>query len=72
MLRLLSHSQIKADRLGLANQPDTVVVDEGRKTAVVIDVVVPTDSNIRKEEDEKLEKYHSLKEEPEKKPKWSQ
>ena len=36
---------------------------QGPKTVVVIDVVVPSDSNIRKKEYEKLEKYQGLKEE---------
>ena len=38
------------------------IVDKDQKTAVVIDVVVPSDSNIRKKY-EKLEKYQGLKEE---------
>ena len=68
--------QIQTDRQVLANQPDVVVVDKDQKTAVVIDVAVPSDSNIRKKEYEKLEKYQGLKEELERmwkvKPKWSQ
>ncbi|XP_041652507.1 uncharacterized protein LOC121515677 [Cheilinus undulatus] len=36
------------------------------KTAVVIDVAIPSDSNIREKEHEKLEKYQGLKEELEK------
>ncbi|CAI5667744.1 unnamed protein product [Oreochromis niloticus] len=50
----------------VANQPDIVVVDKQEKTAVVIDVAVPNDSNIRKKEHEKLEKYQGLREELEK------
>ncbi|KAF7640661.1 hypothetical protein LDENG_00024680, partial [Lucifuga dentata] len=43
----------------LANQPDMVVIDKQQKRAVVIDVAVavPADSNIRKKEHEKIEKY---------------
>ncbi|TWW73505.1 Kin of IRRE-like protein 1 [Takifugu flavidus] len=44
------------------NQPDVVVVDKHQKTVVVIDVAIPSDSNIRKKEHEKLEKYQGLKE----------
>ncbi|KAF7656848.1 hypothetical protein LDENG_00035480 [Lucifuga dentata] len=40
-----------------------VVVDKKQKMAVVIDVAVPADSNIRKKEHEKIEKYQGLKEE---------
>ncbi|TWW57464.1 hypothetical protein D4764_07G0001830 [Takifugu flavidus] len=47
----------------VANQPDIVVVDKHRKTVVVIDVAISSDSNIRKKEHEKLEKYQELKEE---------
>ncbi|XP_065326275.1 butyrophilin subfamily 2 member A2-like [Pelmatolapia mariae] len=47
----------------VANQPDIVVVEKQKKTAVVIDGVVPNDTNIRKKEHEKLEKYQGLREE---------
>lgn len=40
----------------MANHPGTVVVDKDQKAVVVIDVVVPNDSIIRKEY-EKLQKY---------------
>lgn len=42
-------------------QPDIVVVDKKQKIVVVLDVAVPSDSNIK--EYEKLEKYQGLKEE---------
>lgn len=45
----------------LASQSD-VVVDKDQRTAVVIDVAVSSDSNIRKEYEE-LQKYQDLKEE---------
>ncbi|TWW80141.1 hypothetical protein D4764_10G0011710 [Takifugu flavidus] len=47
----------------VANQPDVVVIDKHQKTVVLIDVAIPSDSNIRKKEHEKLEKYQGLKEE---------
>lgn len=46
-----------------ANQPDIVVVDKQQKKAVVIGVAIPSDTNIRKKEDKKLEKYQGPKEE---------
>ena len=62
--KLLWDFQIQTDRKVLANQPDIVVVDK-QKEAVVIDVAVPSDSNIKKNEYEKLEKYQGLKEDVE-------
>lgn len=50
----------------MANQPDIVLIDKQQKKAAVIDVAIPTDSNIKKKEHEKLEKYQGLKEELEK------
>ncbi|TWW57282.1 hypothetical protein D4764_07G0000010 [Takifugu flavidus] len=55
--KILWDFQIQTDKLVVANQPDIVVV--------VIDVAIPSDSNIRKKEHEKLEKYQGLKEEME-------
>uniref|UniRef100_A0A672HX89 C-type lectin domain-containing protein n=1 Tax=Salarias fasciatus TaxID=181472 RepID=A0A672HX89_SALFA len=46
----------------MPNQPD-IVVDKQQKTAVVIDVAIPSDGNIRKKEHEKVEKYQGLREE---------
>lgn len=40
----------------LANQQDIVVVDKEQKTVVVMDVAIPADGNIRKKEQEKIEK----------------
>lgn len=40
-----------------------MVVDNQRKKAEVADIAIPTDSNIRKKEYEKLEKYQGLREE---------
>ncbi|TWW73485.1 hypothetical protein D4764_15G0008790 [Takifugu flavidus] len=63
--KILWDFQIQTDKMVVANQPDIVVVDKHRKTVVVIDVAIPSDSNIRKKEHEKLEKYQGLKEEME-------
>ena len=41
-------------------------MDKQQRKAVVIDIAIPSDSNIRKKEHEKLEKYQGLKEELEK------
>ncbi|TWW61003.1 hypothetical protein D4764_05G0010930 [Takifugu flavidus] len=46
--------QIQTDKMVVANQPDIVVVNKHQKTVVVIDVAIPSDSNIRKNEHEKL------------------
>lgn len=47
--------QIQTDKMVMANQPNIVVVDKQQKTAVVVDVAIPSDSNIKKKEHEKLE-----------------
>lgn len=46
----------------LADQPDVVVVDKEERTVVVIDVVSPADSNIRKIAHENIKKCQALKE----------
>ncbi|KAF7642383.1 hypothetical protein LDENG_00258740, partial [Lucifuga dentata] len=61
--RVLWDFKFQTDKQLLANQPDTVVVDKEQKRAVVTDVAVPVDSNIRKKEHKKIEKYQGLKEE---------
>ena len=40
-----------------------MVVYKQQRKAVVIDVAIPSDSNIKKKEHEKLEKYQGLREE---------
>ncbi|TWW59309.1 hypothetical protein D4764_06G0008390 [Takifugu flavidus] len=47
------------------NEQAKILWDFHRKTVVVIDVAIPSDSNIRKKEHKKLEKYQGLKEEME-------
>lgn len=64
--KILWDFQIQTDKMVMANQPDIVVMDKQQKTVVVVDVAIPSDSNIRKKEQEKLEKYQGLKEELEK------
>ncbi|XP_051911362.1 uncharacterized protein LOC127593748 [Hippocampus zosterae] len=54
---------IQTDKMVMANQPDIVIIDKGQRKAVVVDVAVPSDGNIRKKEHEKLEKYQGLREE---------
>ncbi|TWW69265.1 COP9 signalosome complex subunit 1 [Takifugu flavidus] len=63
--KILWDLQIQTEKMVVANQPDIVVVDKHQKTVVVIDVAIPNDSNIRKKEHKKLEKYQGLKEEME-------
>ena len=44
-----------------ARRPDIVVLDKKTKMAHIIDVAVPTDSNIKEKELEKIQKYQDLK-----------
>uniref|UniRef100_A0A087XGF1 Reverse transcriptase zinc-binding domain-containing protein n=2 Tax=Poecilia formosa TaxID=48698 RepID=A0A087XGF1_POEFO len=64
--KILWDFQIQTDKMVMANQPDIVVVDKEQRKAVVVDVAIPSDHNIRKKEHEKLEKYQGLREELEK------
>ena len=65
-VKILWDFEIQADKLVMANQPDTLVVDKHQRTAVVVNVAILTDSNIRKREHKKHEKCRRLKEELEK------
>ncbi len=58
--RILLDFQIQTDKMVIANQPDIVVVDKQQKKAAVINVAIPSDSNIRKKEHEKLEKLEDI------------
>lgn len=62
-IKILWDLKIQTDKLVVANQPDIFVLDKQNKTAVVTDVTVPSDSNIRQKEHEKLEKYQGPREE---------
>ncbi|XP_055359974.1 uncharacterized protein LOC129603341 [Betta splendens] len=64
--KILWDFQIQTDRMVIVNQPDIVVVDKEQRKAVVVDVAIPSNGNIRKKEHEKLEKYQGLREELEK------
>ncbi|XP_055368940.1 uncharacterized protein LOC129604854 [Betta splendens] len=64
--KILWDFQIQTDRMVMANQPDIVVVDKEQSKAVVVDVAIPSNGNIRKKEHEKLEKYQGLREKLEK------
>ncbi len=66
LVKILWDFQVQTDEMVVANQPNIVIVDKQQKKAVVINVVIPSDSNIKKKEHEKLEKYQGLKEELEK------
>ena len=48
--------QIQADKMVVANQLDIVVADKWDKKMVVIDVAIPSDRNIRRKKQEKLQK----------------
>ncbi|XP_051931065.1 uncharacterized protein LOC127607055 [Hippocampus zosterae] len=61
--KILWDFQIQTDKMVMANQPDIVIIDKGQRKAVVVDIAVPSDGNIRKKEHEKLEKYQGLREE---------
>ncbi|XP_068190807.1 uncharacterized protein [Antennarius striatus] len=60
--KILWDFSFQTDKQLLANKPDIVVMDKEQKRAVVIDVAIPADANIRKKEHEKIEKYQGLKE----------
>ena len=46
--KILWDFQIQTDKMVVANQLDFVVVDKRDKKAVVVDVAIPRDSDIRK------------------------
>ena len=54
--------RFQTDRQLPANQRNVVVTDNQEKEAVIVDVAIPADSNIRKKEQENIEKYQGLKE----------
>ena len=53
--KILWDFQIQTDRKVMANQPDIMVVDKEQRKAVVVDVAVPSDGNIRRKKHEKLD-----------------
>lgn len=42
-VRFLWDLQIRTDRLVMANQPDTLVLDKHQRTTAVIDKAIPSD-----------------------------
>lgn len=59
-VKLLWDFDIFTDKGITARRPDIVVVDKKERRAVLIDVSVPIDRNVRAKEDEKVEKYTEL------------
>ena len=64
--KILWDFYIQTDKMVQHNKPDTVIIDKVKKTAIIIDVAVPRDENIKDKEQEKIDKYQPLKEELEK------
>lgn len=60
--KILPDVHIQTDQMVVTSQPDVLVVDKQEKRPVVVDVAIPNDSNLRKKEQGKLEKYQGLKE----------
>ncbi len=48
--KILQDFQILTDKLAMAHLPDIVFIDKKQKRAMVIDLMIPGDSNIRKKE----------------------
>ena len=59
-MTILWDFSIKTDRTMQANRPDIVIKDKQDKTCQLIDMSVPSDSNISAKELEKLRKYKDL------------
>lgn len=57
---------MQTGKLVMTYRPDIAVEDKHQKNAVVTDVAIPSDSNIRKKEHKKPKEYQGLKEELEK------
>jgi len=60
--KILWGFHIQNDKQVIANYLDLVVVNKLQKKAVAIDVAFLSDSNMKKKEHEKLEKYQGMKE----------
>jgi len=48
------------DRTILANRPDIVLLDKVENNCLLIDVVIPDDSNLKTKDTEKLGNYKNL------------
>lgn len=64
--KILWDLQINTDKIVMTNQLDIAIIDMQKRTAVVVNVAIPNDGNIRKKVHGKLEKYETLSEELEK------
>src|SRR5690349_6494604 len=62
-VKILWNFSIRTDNKVQAKKPDLVVVDEAKKTLLIIDIACPLDINIRLKEQEKVLKYQDLKSE---------
>ena len=60
LVKILWDFQIQINKMA-ANQSDMMMVNKQNKKAIVVDVTIPCDSNIRKKEQEKLKEYQGLK-----------
>ena len=58
--KILWDFNIQTDKVIQARRPDIVVIDKETKTAVIIDVAVPSDRNVTAKEEEKTTKYEGL------------
>ena len=52
---------IQCDNIIVERRPDIVIVNKMEKTAIITDVATPGDKRIIDKEKEKIEKYHNLK-----------
>ncbi|KAJ8040969.1 hypothetical protein HOLleu_15434 [Holothuria leucospilota] len=59
--KILWDFEIRTDRVMTARRPDLVIIDKGNKIATIVDVAVPSDTNIERKEREKIEKYQDLR-----------
>lgn len=64
--KILWDFQIQADKLVMADKPDIALIDNQQRRAVVIDIMILSNSNVRKKENRKLEKYQGVKHDQEK------
>jgi hypothetical protein len=58
--KILWDFSIRTDHHIQANKPDLVVVDKDEKSCLIIDIACPLDTNVRKKELEKVQKYRDL------------
>jgi hypothetical protein len=61
--KILWDFHIQTDKQVIANQPDIVLIDKSKKKAIIIDIAIPNDVNIKSKEHEKITKYQPLAEE---------